>query len=310
MDDLPEWQKLMLNALAAGKFEDAVEFKKPYLPKKLYKYREITLATLDNIVENRLWASTPASFNDPYDSGVGIIKNSLHRQDTYWTNWLEEKSIGQYIADEDLKSIFDSSNRLEALERHIRLKYPIAPPIIYDLINMRHQIEKIVLDLNRRCKESINVCSFSAVNDSFLLWAHYANDHKGICVEYDLPNYQPHDMDGRRLFPVIYSSELFDASDFEQSKYLPLIASIYKHSDWSYEQEWRYIDIINPLSPGRYFYLNKCSAIYFGSRTTLDQIDTTFRLTKIAHNVMSYRMINDNTKFGLSAKSTSELGIL
>lgn len=310
MGNLPNWQKQMLDALADGNFEEAVEYKKPHLPKKLYKYRDITLATLDNLVEGRLWASTPTSFNDPYDSGVGIIKNSLDRQDTFWNNWIKEKSFAEYLSADDLKQVFQSSDRLKALELKVRSKYQIAPPIIFDLINLRHQIERRISELNKKCKSSINVCSFSAIKDSFLLWAHYANNHKGMCIEYDLPDYQPHDMEGRRLFPVIYSNELFDASDYEHSQYLPLIASIYKHSDWSYEEEWRYVDIVNPVSPGRYFHLNKCTGIYFGSRTSLEQINTTFRLTKMEHSVMSYVMTNDNKEFRLVPKSSLDLGIL
>jgi hypothetical protein len=35
-------------------------------------------------------------------------------------------------------------------------------------------------------QKATKLCSFSECNDSILMWSHYAKDHKGFCVEYDL----------------------------------------------------------------------------------------------------------------------------
>ncbi len=55
-------------------------------------------------------------------------------------------------------------------------------------------------------KKKISVACFSEEKDNILLWAHYANNHKGICIEYSA-------LDLLQLFqcfllPVIYQKDL------------------------------------------------------------------------------------------------------
>ena len=41
-----------------------------------------------------------------------------------------------------------------------------------------------------------------------LMWAHYADSHKGFCVEYDIPTPDEHNINLlQNLLPVIYSDE-------------------------------------------------------------------------------------------------------
>ena len=89
------------------------------------------------------------------------------------------------------------------------------------------------------------VFSLSATNRSELLWAHYAESHKGYCVEYDpilvLDNFS---RDGQTLRPVVYSSipptiNLMDA--FTQDGHAGLISKMICHKSmaWKYEEEFR-----------------------------------------------------------------------
>ena len=101
-------------------------------------------------------------------------------------------------------------------------------------------------------------------NDNMLMWSHYANSHKGICVEYDLKKIidDPYKIVGH-LFPVIYSksrmirrnidSLIRSQSDLNKAiaehyvydgeepldDLLPLF--LFKDSVWQYENEWRII---------------------------------------------------------------------
>ena len=47
-----------------------------------------------------------------------------------------------------------------------------------------------------RLRERTWICSLSKINDSLLMWSHYANNHKGICVELNMAHVIKY-LDGR-----------------------------------------------------------------------------------------------------------------
>ena len=75
--------------------------------------------------------------------------------------------------------------------------------------------------------ERLFIGCFSSIKDNMLMWSHYANYHRGICIAYDY-NYKNH---GKLLYPVSYQQEFGDVQE----------AKLIKHSGWSYEHEWRII---------------------------------------------------------------------
>lgn len=134
------------------------------------------------------------------------------------------------------------------------------------------------LSLNTKSNGIVNsitkmVC-FSAVGDSPLMWGHYAESGKGICVEYDFNKLEANSQIRKRLLPVIYVNNRPDTGSYDDNnldkyiqdcllcdrvkdkcldKYLKeheedyeqygesLIDFIFKYTDWSYEKEWRII---------------------------------------------------------------------
>ena len=77
------------------------------------------------------------------------------------------------------------------------------------------------------------------------MWAHYANNHRGICVEYDL--IEINRVMQFTAIPVIYSDErpcfrFFDPKSIEKDIHRLFIHSLTSKSpEWSYEKEWRIV---------------------------------------------------------------------
>ena len=77
------------------------------------------------------------------------------------------------------------------------------------------------------------------------MWVHYANHHRGICVEYDL--LEINNILNFAAVPVIYSTQraCFDYLNpkrIEQDMHKLLVESLTSKSpEWSYEKEWRII---------------------------------------------------------------------
>lgn len=114
--------------------------------------------------------------------------------------------------------------------------------------------------------------SFSEKKESLLMWSHYGDNHKGLCVEYDL-KHLTNQVGGQNtnhdilwhLFPVVYlENRIDDKSAFEKLKYASKSIEDYKHDlknknfhddniwhedikslflmkseEWEYEKEWR-----------------------------------------------------------------------
>ena len=89
------------------------------------------------------------------------------------------------------------------------------------------------------------------------MWAHYANEHKGFCVEYnveDLPGNSNEFFD--MIHPVFYTDNIFDATSYliattpelKNPEFLQQAALI-KTKDWAYEDEWRLVAYIEAKPP-------------------------------------------------------------
>lgn len=79
-------------------------------------------------------------------------------------------------------------------------------------------------------------------SDSLLMWSHYASNHTGFCLEYQLTDLTQH-LFPMQLYPIHYTNEIFDMNASTKSRLniysMAILASISKHIDWQYEHEWR-----------------------------------------------------------------------
>lgn len=108
--------------------------------------------------------------------------------------------------------------------------------------------------------KGIKVASFTAIGvNSMPMWAHYADNHKGFCVAYDMNN----NIELKKsIFPVQYTKERIDVTSVlsklvgESEKqielgkrkvvitdlsivYIQMLSYNQKHISWSYEKEFR-----------------------------------------------------------------------
>lgn len=98
--------------------------------------------------------------------------------------------------------------------------------------------------MNKVVSEYLNCSCFTSSWDNELMWSHYADKHKEICIGFDLSH--RNNFEGFQFGPVQYQEqksinllELFneDLSSFTQKTAHQLIYT--KNPDWHYEKEWR-----------------------------------------------------------------------
>lgn len=121
----------------------------------------------------------------------------------------------------------------------------------------------------QRLQKEIYVKSFSYAKNHDLMWGHYGDSHKGICIGYDFslaPDEVIH-----HLYPVQYSDARFSTN------WLPEVAAhsflyLRKSKYWEYEKEFRLLYGKDELPHGKQnIPLNCITEIQFGLRMPDDQ---------------------------------------
>lgn len=136
------------------------------------------------------------------------------------------------------------------------------------------------------------------------MWAHYANNHKGMCVEYDFSSLDTTNDFCKQLFPVGYETDRYDITNlmklsFQQSPdmriYLLYFLMQIKHKSWAYEQEWRIMLNAYEKRSGLVECPIQPTAIYFG--LNCEEAETISKRIKEFVDCPMYKMVQTNSKF-------------
>lgn len=283
------------NEIATITWLDYIQLAQRQMPKKLYKYFPNVLNINSNrnysqeaLQNNTVYLNTPLSFDDPYDSSLCLEEHELYirrlqhyaelcgfQYDKTWDYYklVYEFSIFLYpyasdqdswetafhLTDKDDNSL-DLTHRVFATKLFLTLQKEAAAEDVWQkaFANALHgEYEEVTKNLAGKFR----IACFATTPNSMLMWSHYANSHKGFCVEYDIPelNLQSSDL-LNNLFPVIYSDErtsvleqcLADLSS--QDVAMDTVWSIYKYGlltkslPWGYQNEWRLISLDDTLA--------------------------------------------------------------
>ena len=153
----------------------------------------------------------------------------------------------------------------------------------------------------------LGILSLSKRYDDELLWAHYANSHKGFCIEYDLERLMSKQNPKHRFFDIQYSDKIPNL-DFSQllGQNDPdiLIKKMlgYKSQRWEYEQELRIITENQGINTYDY---RAVKAIYFGLKTPKSTISKTMK-TLQGRKIKYYQMHLKSNSFQFEAKQIED----
>jgi hypothetical protein len=221
----------------------------------LYKYRKFDARTLQMLCEHGLHYSNPAKFNDPLDCNLAIYPDLS----AYELIKLYEKLLGPGQAEEFNVAIYNARKEAAPYGQNIHLPSDVKDRFkqkIADLIATVIQEE-----LNQR-----GVLSLSGTWESVLMWSHYADEHRGICIEYDTTE-MPHEYlarvndDGSRAVSASDIMKWKEYGDKEAEQRVFQTHFYSKAPEWRYEQEWR--DIGDKEGKCQSYHI---TAVLFGAR--------------------------------------------
>jgi hypothetical protein len=186
-------------------------------PPPLYKFRAYDTAERKNRVKNTLlkgeiYFPRPPQFNDPFEARPNFV-----RADPDIPKWRE---LVRKFALTKLKG--SPTKRFE----QARIIAEAADP---DLVQLR-------TDQRSMFENEAAIFSMSAVRDDPLLWAHYAADHTGLCIQID------HTRPPFSIAMAVKYSETYPAIEFprghDDAETLERCLFT-KARSWSYEREYR-----------------------------------------------------------------------
>ena len=158
--------------------------------------------------------------------------------------------------------------------------------------------EKELLIRNEIIKtlSSMGVVSYSESYDNILLWSHYAFNHQGMCLVFEVndPKYL-------HLFKVKYRKKIFNTGFKNSSKNHALLYT--KSKSWAYEKEHRQIFMYNE----RYFdYPGELKEVIFGCQCSISDISTIIKICN-SDNITYSKMFIQQDTFNLSKSSESRM---
>jgi hypothetical protein len=263
------------------------------IPPKLYKYRPFDVFALRLLTQAQVYYSDPRQFNDPLDCDptieVDIDREALEQVCYHFLR--QTKS--------EREAVDVISNRRYLLKEYG--DYETDPEIDAYLKRMLASDIKDLLVAELGAK---GVLSLSEIWQSPLMWSHYADEHRGLCIEYDTTQIPHPD-----LGPVDYRApRSVKASDLarwkmegsaEAGRQVHQTYFFAKSGEWDYEREWRYIartsgvlDVGLPIT-----------AIHFGLRCDAAVVTGIVTLLSSLPNIELYEIYPLDNSFSLERRS-------
>ncbi|MBX7046185.1 MAG: DUF2971 domain-containing protein [Ignavibacteria bacterium] len=224
---------------------------------KFFKYCALNTFTSDAILNNYIVFNSPLNFNDPFDCQLYIncdnsskkpfnivkdsIENSFQKDNIEFKDFLINK----------LNLSYENFSRLYFLK------------IIHNLI------------------KNLRISCFSEINNDTQMWAHYANKHTGMCIEFDFTGEKTSAL--QHFSQVIYKDlpimELPEDIQSEESTVIDVMNKLIltKSKEWEHEKEWRIVltkDLLSTIDDSKsklIFDSRIISSIYFGCNVNLTE---------------------------------------
>jgi hypothetical protein len=318
-----EWKKEFSELLFSkhgsySRAESAYRLKLRNMPKSVFKYMRFDKYehSINHFKNGTIWLSNPSDFNDPFDSVINIDFLKIFHESTL-SGLFEIAENKHKLSFEKLEEARRTGNPRETLTRFIMEKAGLSGEKLEEFIRFNESLRvsrasEARWNLVYELRSNMRVCSFSARNDKMLMWAHYADNHKGFCIEYDLSTAFENDLNLRFLYPVIYSNDLTDFTDKfgdlektgEMPSYWAKKAAMHKAEDWSYEEEWRLIFSEGKVVEGLRKFL-PIKALYLGSKINEKNSEKIIGLASLK-SIDVYRTYLCQDKFGLEFEKVND----
>lgn len=162
------------------------------------------------MADNKVWLSTPVSFNDPFDCAINLDRSKL------------AESVAHAVEKATQNAEVEDSLKVPSEEDELAYE------------RLRDGLGSLM--------QNIGVFCLSEAPDEILMWSHYAENHKGFCIEYKIDETSPLTTMARPVkYTDVYPSLSVKNLHAGATEAFLEACLFTKAKQWSYEKEWRAI---------------------------------------------------------------------
>ena len=182
----------------------------------LFRFYSVDLDQIDRLrhlfIDRKLYHLLPSQFNDPFECKPHF-------------SWPE-----------DDKKVRDIRQHLIKILREEGRNEKEAEELVSERMENPEFIQATIFDAAQKVYAKLRICSFTTHKENLLFWSHYADSHKGFCVEFDatkMPIAYAYKVQYKNRYPEVIYPIPNDATAF--------IPALIKSTIWGYEEEFRII---------------------------------------------------------------------
>lgn len=260
------------------------------IPERLYKYAPLDVvhkdkrgnqttgfdAVKDILVNNQIYYSDPNNFNDPFEFQRVYVTISEKARNAQIINSLDD------YAKEYKNS--PQENDGEIIETNFNQ--------IFDELEFN-------MHMNGNVLNRMGYLSLTTTNDNLLMWAHYADNHKGVCIKFNGTHKDPfYSKNGvGRIMKVDYGNELAIVEQNTENKYITSLVKMSRKSEcWKYENEYRVFNVSSDIDStdgqGNHSFNSRLAdEVYLGCRATEDTESKIIKIIQSTpHKIKLFKM--------------------
>jgi hypothetical protein len=228
------------------------------IPERLYKYRSFSNLTLDMLIEDVIYFADPSLFNDPLDTKPTLSTDiSAEVLERVLSQALEQRlSAEMSMAAKKIR--YRGPKTIDHIGRLIRKETDkLLSDIRYDASDPEYEVpdppqfvvgQYVERELLRRYDRG--VFSLAERPNCPLMWSHYGDQHRGLCLGYSIPASaadKVHQIKygGSRRIKASAVAAMLDG-DVAARRKVDDAVLLRKAREWSYEKEWR---LLGPKGP-------------------------------------------------------------
>lgn len=210
-----------------------------HLPERLFKY--VSSERIDILENLSIRFTQPSNFNDPFETRLSVDGHTSKKLDD-----------AQEIVNRKMYRRLVLSGRKIPYDEFRNIQNAHNKPAMEKLKNdSQYRKEKAIARAFEKWDSTIGILSLSASEKNLLMWAHYADSHRGMLIEFhpkhsffNAPNPSDGEFNFGMLTKVIYSQNR-PKDNVETTSSLEILPMIKTKSDeWVKEQEWRIYQLL------------------------------------------------------------------
>ena len=214
---------------------------------KMILYKYLSSERIDVLKNGSIRFTQPEFFNDPFEA--------LPKVERLFSDDLLDGLYAIMSDDKFLNSLSDNSESKQFVkqfrETFIRDNFASNKNLFYQRLKPN---EDLTNGMSRFFNSIYGILSLSEVDDSILMWSHYASNHKGFVIGFNHSDEVSllHD-NAKKPLKINYTKQrphitIFDTKYLSNQKYLYRWYKTFlltKSIEWCYEQEWRLIQSLS-----------------------------------------------------------------